>query len=90
MLRELGISMGTLIFCLVTGYFVIKWAVKNAIVEAHYEITGEKSESWMEVERMMDEDEKKRQEAREDIEARRQARRAARAERKAAKEASEQ
>jgi hypothetical protein len=61
MLKDLGIHGGTLIACLVMGYFVIKWAVKNAILEAHYEITGEKTESELMVERMMEEDEKKRQ-----------------------------
>lgn len=63
MLRDLGISGGTLIFCLIMGYFVIKWAVKNAILEAHYAITGEKSKEELEVERLMEEDEKKRQAA---------------------------
>ena len=53
MLKDLGIHSGTLISCLVMGYFVIKWAVKNAILEAHYEITGEKSEEEKMVERMM-------------------------------------
>ena len=61
MLKDLGIHGGTLIACLVMGYFVIKWAVKNAILEAHYEITGEKTEEELMVERMMEEDEKKRQ-----------------------------
>ncbi|MBR5937141.1 MAG: hypothetical protein IKZ90_02565 [Clostridiales bacterium] len=61
MLKDLGIHGGTLIACLAMGYFVIKWAVKNAILEAHYEITGEKTEEELMVERMMEEDEKKRQ-----------------------------
>ena len=61
MLNDLGIHGGTLIACLAMGYFVIKWAVKNAILEAHYEITGEKTEEELMVERMLEEDEKKRQ-----------------------------
>ncbi|MBR3031886.1 MAG: hypothetical protein IKH92_02585 [Clostridiales bacterium] len=55
MLKDLGISGGTLIFCLIMGYFVIKWAVKNAIIEAHYSITGEKGEEEKEIERMVEE-----------------------------------
>ena len=90
MFRELGISSVTFIACLAAGYFVIKWAVKNAIIEARYEITGEKPEEWMEVERMMEEDAEKRREAGEELAARREARRAARAAKKAAKNAGEQ
>jgi hypothetical protein len=37
--RELGISAGTAIIVLIVLYFVIKWAVKNGIKEAHEEIT---------------------------------------------------
>ncbi len=65
MLRELGISGGTLIMGLVTGYFVIKWAVKAAIIEAHYSITGEKSEEERMIEEAMENDEKVRRAAKE-------------------------
>gem|GEM_PF-1654289 len=64
MLKDLGINGGTLIACLLMGYFVIKWAVKNAILEAHYSITGEKSEEEKMVERMMEEDEERRRKPR--------------------------
>jgi len=65
MLKELGISGGTLIMGLIIGYFVIKWAVKAAIIEAHYSITGEKSDEQIRIEEMMEEDEEKRRAARE-------------------------
>jgi len=65
MLKELGISGGTLIMGLIIGYFVIKWAVKAAIIEAHYSITGEKSDEQIRIEEMMEEDEDKRRAARE-------------------------
>ncbi len=86
MLRDLGISGGTLIFCLIMGYFVIKWAVKNAILEAHYAITGEKSKEELEVERFMEEDAKKRQAAKDEYEAKKEARRKEKASRKAAEQ----
>ncbi|MBO4474804.1 MAG: hypothetical protein IK020_03885 [Clostridiales bacterium] len=63
MLKDLGIHSGTLIACLVMGYFVIKWAVKAAILEAHYEITGEKSDEEKRVEEMMEEDAERRRAA---------------------------
>ena len=65
MLKELGISGGTLIMGLIIGYFVIKWAVRAAIIEAHYSITGEKSNEQIRIEEMMEEDEEKRRAARE-------------------------
>jgi hypothetical protein len=40
MWEELGISGGTAIIFLIAVYFVVKWAVKNGIVEAYEEITG--------------------------------------------------
>lgn len=86
MLKDLGIHGGTLIACLVMGYFVIKWAVKAAILEAHYEITGEKTEAEKNVEDMMKEDEERRRAAQEAYEAKREEKRAARAAKKAAKE----
>ena len=36
--KELGISAGTAIVILIALYFVIKWAVKNGILEAHKKI----------------------------------------------------
>lgn len=52
MWQELGISAGTAIVVLIALYFVIKWAVKNGILEAckkigekkAQEITGETSD----------------------------------------------
>lgn len=40
MFEELGISLGTAIIVLIALYFVVKWAVRNAIKEAYWEITG--------------------------------------------------
>lgn len=40
--RELGISAGTAIVVLIALYFVIKWAVKNGIVEAYKKIEEKK------------------------------------------------
>ncbi len=40
--NELGVSGGTALIVLCALYFVIKWAVRNRIVEAHARITGEK------------------------------------------------
>lgn len=39
MLEELGISLGTAAMVLFALYFVIKWAVRNAIDESKDEIT---------------------------------------------------
>lgn len=38
MFKELGISGGTAIIMLIAFYFIIKWAVKNGIKEAHKDI----------------------------------------------------
>ena len=65
MLRDLGISGGTFILCAIALYFIVKWAVKNAIIEAHSAITGEKTADELEVEAMMAEDNRRREEARE-------------------------
>lgn len=40
LLKELGISGGTAIILLIVSYWVIKGAVKNAVIEAFEEITG--------------------------------------------------
>lgn len=42
MWKELGISAGTAIVVLIVLYFVIKWAVKNGIIEAHKKIAEKK------------------------------------------------
>lgn len=39
MLKELGISFGTAVMVLISLYFVVKWAVRNAINESREEIT---------------------------------------------------
>lgn len=38
MLKELGVSAGTAAAVLIALYFVIKWAVRNAIEESRWEI----------------------------------------------------
>lgn len=38
MWEELGISGGTAAIVLIALYFVIKWAVKNGVKEAHEEL----------------------------------------------------
>lgn len=40
MWEELGISGGTAIIILIALYFIIKWAVKNGIIEAYERISG--------------------------------------------------
>lgn len=39
MFEELGIGFGTALIVLLALYFVVKWAVKNGIKEAHRDIT---------------------------------------------------
>ncbi len=38
MWQKLGISMGTAIIVLIAFYFVVKWAVKNGMMEAYKKI----------------------------------------------------
>ena len=38
MWQKLGISMGTAIIVLIAFYFVVKWAVKNGMLEAYKKI----------------------------------------------------
>lgn len=38
--KDLGISGGTALLVLIALYFVIKWAVKNGIKQAFFDITG--------------------------------------------------
>lgn len=52
---DLGISSGTGIVVLIVMYFVIKWAVKNGIKEAYYDITGKKTAEEIQVEEMLNE-----------------------------------
>ena len=40
--NELGIGGGTALIVLCALYFVVKWAVRGAIVEAHAQIAGKK------------------------------------------------
>jgi len=40
--NELGISGGTALIVLAALYFVVKWAVRNGIQEAHQRMNGEK------------------------------------------------
>lgn len=40
MFEELGISFGTALVVLTALYFIVKWAVKNGIREAYWDITG--------------------------------------------------
>ena len=40
--NELGVSGGTALIVLCALYFVIKWAVRNGIREAHARMNGEK------------------------------------------------
>ena len=40
--NELGVSGGTALIVLCALYFVVKWAVRSAIVEAHERIAGGK------------------------------------------------
>ena len=40
--NELGVSGGTALIVLCALYFVIKWAVRNGIREAHQRMNGEK------------------------------------------------
>lgn len=40
--NELGVSGGTALVVLCALYFVVKWAVRNGIQEAHARMSGEK------------------------------------------------
>ena len=44
MWQELGISAGTAIIVLIALYFVVKWAVKNGMLEACKEIEKKKAQ----------------------------------------------
>ncbi len=41
--QDLGVSSGTAIIVLIALYFIVKWAVKNGMIEAYKEISGEKT-----------------------------------------------
>lgn len=43
--QELGISAGTAIVVLAALYFVIKWAVKNGIIEAYKKIEEKRAQN---------------------------------------------
>ena len=53
MLKELGISTSTAIIILTALYFIIKWAAKNGIKEAYYDITGKETFEEKELHKMM-------------------------------------
>lgn len=42
--QELGMSAGTAIVILIALYFIIKWAVKNGVLEAYQEINKKKTQ----------------------------------------------
>lgn len=42
--QDIGMSAGTAIVVLIVLYFIIKWAVKNGILEAYKEITKKKAQ----------------------------------------------
>ncbi len=44
MWQELGMSAGTAIVVLIALYFVIKWAVKNGMIEAYKKIEEKKTQ----------------------------------------------
>lgn len=44
MWEELGVSGGTALVVLIALYFVIKWAVKNGVREAHEEMARKNGE----------------------------------------------
>ena len=52
MWEELGISGGTAILILIALYFVVKWAGKNGIEEAYRDITGKKTKTDEELEKI--------------------------------------
>lgn len=41
--KDLGVTHGTIIIVMILSYFIIKWAVKNAIKEAYSDITGKQT-----------------------------------------------
>ena len=43
--QELGISAGTAIVVLIALYFVIKWAVKNGMLEAYKKIEEKRAQN---------------------------------------------
>ena len=57
--QELGISAGTAIIVLVALYFVIKWAVKNGMLEACKEIEKRKAQEALKADKTISDLEKK-------------------------------
>ena len=49
--QELGISAGTAIVVLIALYFVIKWAVKNGMMEAYKKIEEKKAQDELKAEK---------------------------------------
>jgi Tfp pilus assembly major pilin PilA len=49
--QELGISAGTAIVVLIALYFVIKWAVKNGMMEAYKKIEEKRAQDELKAEK---------------------------------------
>lgn len=56
--RELGISAGTAIVVLIALYFVIKWAVKNGIMEACKKLEEKKATDDLKAEKISESESK--------------------------------
>jgi len=54
-LKELGISGGTVIIILIALYFIVKWAVKNGIKQAYIDITGKETADDIETKKIIKE-----------------------------------
>lgn len=55
--QELGMSAGTAVVVLIALYFVIKWAVKNGIMEAYKKIEEKKAQDDLKSDKTVGEDE---------------------------------
>ncbi|RKI44086.1 hypothetical protein D7V86_14890 [bacterium D16-51] len=60
MWQELGISAGTAIIVLIALYFVIKWAVKNGILEAYKGIEKKKAQEALKADKTISDLEEKK------------------------------
>lgn len=61
MWQELGISAGTAIIVLIALYFVVKWAVKNGMLEAYKEIEKKKAQEALKTDKTIIDLEQKKQ-----------------------------
>lgn len=59
--QELGISAGTAIVVLIALYFVVKWAVKNGMLEAYKEIEKKKAQEALKTDKTIIDLEQKKQ-----------------------------